>query len=44
MPFRWTVTWLDGREAFELSEIQLNAPVDPARFTKPSPPLKGAPR
>jgi outer membrane lipoprotein-sorting protein len=44
MPFRWTVTWLDGREDFELSEVEFNASVDPARFAKPSPPLKRAPR
>lgn len=44
MPFRWTVTWLDGRETFDLSEVQANAPVDPARFTKPAPPRNRAAR
>jgi photosynthetic reaction center cytochrome c subunit len=38
MPFRFTVTWLDGRENFELSEIQPNAPIDAAKFAKPAPP------
>jgi photosynthetic reaction center cytochrome c subunit len=35
MPFRWTVTWLDGKENVELSEMQVNVPIDPARFAKP---------
>jgi hypothetical protein len=38
MPFRFTVTWLDGRENFELSEIQPNMPIDAAKFAKPAPP------
>jgi photosynthetic reaction center cytochrome c subunit len=42
MPFRWTVTWLDGRSTIELSEVQPNVPIDAARFAKPSPPA--APR
>jgi photosynthetic reaction center cytochrome c subunit len=42
MPFRWTVTWLDGKETYELTEFEANAAVDPARFAKPSPPV--APR
>jgi hypothetical protein len=44
MPFRWTVTWLDGRETFELNEVQPNAPVGPARFAKPATPLKRVPQ
>jgi photosynthetic reaction center cytochrome c subunit len=35
MPFRWTVEWLDGRDAFELKEVKLNVPIDPAKFGKP---------
>jgi outer membrane lipoprotein-sorting protein len=42
MPFRWTVTWLDGKETYELTEIQPNAAADAARFAKPAPPV--APR
>jgi photosynthetic reaction center cytochrome c subunit len=38
MPFRWTVTWLDGKETVELTEIQLNAPIDPGKFARPSAP------
>src|SRR5262249_51522443 len=35
MPFRFTVTWLDGKENFEMTEIQPNVPIDPARFARP---------
>ena len=37
MPFRWTMTWLDGRENVELSEVRFNAPIDAAKFAKPAP-------
>jgi len=37
MPFRWTVTWLDGKENVEIREIELNVPVDAAKFAKPVP-------
>jgi len=36
MPFRWNVLWLDGRESFELTEVQTNVPIDNARFSKPA--------
>ena len=35
MPFRWTVSWLDGRSTFELTEIRANVPVEAARFARP---------
>lgn len=35
MPFRWTVSWLSGRSTFELSDVQPNVSVDPARFVRP---------
>jgi photosynthetic reaction center cytochrome c subunit len=35
VPFKWTVVWLDGRENFELSEVQPNVPIDSAKFAKP---------
>jgi photosynthetic reaction center cytochrome c subunit len=35
MPFRWTVSWLDGRSVFELSEVRPNAAIDAATFAKP---------
>ena len=38
MPFRWTVTWLDGRSIIELTDVQANAPVDAAKFARPAVP------
>jgi photosynthetic reaction center cytochrome c subunit len=35
MPFRWTVSWLNGRSTFELSEVQPNVPIDAAKFNRP---------
>ena len=37
MPYRWTVTWTDGQSTTELSEVQPNAAIDPARFARPAP-------
>ena len=37
VPFRWTFSWLDGQDRFEMKEIQLNGPVDAARFGRPAP-------
>jgi photosynthetic reaction center cytochrome c subunit len=36
MPFRWTVSWLNGRSTFELSEVQPNVPIDAAKFGTPA--------
>src|SRR5207249_8775321 len=38
IPFRWKVTWLDGRSTFELSDVQPNVPIDAAKFARPAPP------
>jgi photosynthetic reaction center cytochrome c subunit len=38
IPFRWTVTWTDGRSITELNEVQPNASIDGARFAKPAAP------
>jgi hypothetical protein len=38
MPFRWTLTWLDGKETVELTDVQANAAVEPSRFARPVPP------
>jgi photosynthetic reaction center cytochrome c subunit len=38
LPFKWTTTWLDGRDTFELTELKANVPIDPAKFAKPRPP------
>jgi outer membrane lipoprotein-sorting protein len=42
MPFRWTVTWLDGRSTTELTDVQPNTTINAARFAKPSPPPPSA--
>jgi hypothetical protein len=38
MPFKMTVTWLDGLENIQLTDIQVNVTVDDAKFGKPAPP------
>jgi hypothetical protein len=38
MPYRWTVTWLDGRSIIELAEVHPNVPVDAAKFARPAKP------
>jgi outer membrane lipoprotein-sorting protein len=38
MPFKWTDTWLDGRDIVELTDIQANTDIDAARFAKPAAP------
>jgi hypothetical protein len=38
VPFRVNKTWVDGRSVTELSSIQLNVPIDNAKFAKPIPP------
>jgi photosynthetic reaction center cytochrome c subunit len=35
MPYRVTVTWLDGKSTTQFSEIQANVPIEAARFAKP---------
>jgi photosynthetic reaction center cytochrome c subunit len=37
IPFRSTVTWLDGRTTVTLSDVQPNVPIDAAKFAKPAP-------
>ncbi|HEY1308518.1 MAG TPA: photosynthetic reaction center cytochrome c subunit family protein [Vicinamibacterales bacterium] len=39
MPFKWTKTWLDGRDTFEITAVQPNVAIDTARFAKPSAPV-----
>jgi len=38
LPFRWTVTWTDGRSVTELTQVQPNVAIDAAKFAKPMPP------
>jgi hypothetical protein len=35
MPFKWTVTWLDGRSTYELATVQPNVAIDAAQFARP---------
>jgi hypothetical protein len=37
IPFRWTVTWLDGRSHFELTRVEPNVAIDRAKFATPAP-------
>jgi photosynthetic reaction center cytochrome c subunit len=37
MPFRMTFAWLDGRDALQLKDVQVNVPIDEAKFGRPSP-------
>jgi photosynthetic reaction center cytochrome c subunit len=37
IPFRWTVTWLDGRSQYELTTVQPNVGIEAARFATPAP-------
>lgn len=34
MPYRWTFGWLNGRDTFELKEVQINAPIDATVFSR----------
>ena len=36
MPYKWTFSWISGQEQYELSSITANAPVDDAKFGKPT--------
>ena len=38
MPYKWTLTWVNGRDNYELSELRPNVAVDAAKFAKPAPP------
>lgn len=34
-PFSYTFSWLDGRDAFKINNVQVNVPIDAAKFAKP---------
>jgi outer membrane lipoprotein-sorting protein len=40
VPFRWTVTWTDGRSVTELNQVQPSAAIDAAKFAEPAPPSR----
>jgi len=35
LPYKWTYGWVSGREEYEITEYQPNAPVDASKFAKP---------
>ena len=37
MPFRQLFAWLGGRDAIQLTDVEVNVPIDAARFGKPAP-------
>lgn len=37
VPFKWMATWTNGQSTTELNEVQVNVPVDVAKFAKPAP-------
>jgi hypothetical protein len=37
IPHKFTMTWLDGRDTFELTQVRPNAAIDAAKFAKPAP-------
>jgi photosynthetic reaction center cytochrome c subunit len=34
-PFKYTFSWLDGRDSFQLSDVKVNVPIEAAKFGKP---------
>lgn len=34
-PFKYTFTWLDGKDSFQLTDVKVNVPIDAATFGKP---------
>lgn len=40
LPFKWTVTWLDGKDTVQLTDVRANAAIDAARFARPAPPAR----
>jgi len=36
LPFKLVITWLDGRSIIQLTDAQLNVPVDASRFARPA--------
>jgi photosynthetic reaction center cytochrome c subunit len=38
IPHKWTVTWTDFRENYEITQVQANVPIPATRFAKPAPP------
>jgi hypothetical protein len=34
-PFKYTFSWLDGRDSFQLSDVKINVAIDASKFGKP---------
>jgi hypothetical protein len=34
-PFKWTFTWLEGRDSFDFMDVKFNTPIDPSKFGEP---------
>jgi hypothetical protein len=34
-PFKYTFSWLDGRDSFQLNDVKINVPIEAAKFGKP---------
>ena len=36
MPFKWTLSWLNGKSVFEIESLQPNASIEATRFSRPA--------
>jgi photosynthetic reaction center cytochrome c subunit len=43
MPFKWTLSWLDGQTFYTATQIQPNVSIDAVKFAKPAPPKPANP-
>lgn len=34
-PYKWTFTWLDGRDSFDFADVKFNVPIDGSKFGEP---------
>jgi len=34
-PFKYTFSWLDGKDSFQINDVKTNVPIDPSKFAKP---------
>ena len=35
-PFKYSFLWLDGKDAFQITDVKVNVPIDAGKFGKPS--------
>jgi photosynthetic reaction center cytochrome c subunit len=40
MPFKWSYSWLSGKDDFVLTDVQPNVAIDPGKFAKPVPSVR----